>query len=295
MTQVEAPHTSMPLGLLRAMRPRQWSKNVLVLGAPLMSGDIGDPGVLTNALIAVAAFCLAASGVYLVNDARDVDSDRLHPVKRHRPVAAGTVSVPLAYLIGGVLAVAALAVSFASGPALALVIAIYLAINVAYSWGLKHEPVLDIAIVATGFVLRAVAGGVAPGIELSQWFLLSASFGSLFMVAGKRYAEVSLEAGVRRALAGYTPSYLRFVWTMSAGLLIMTYGLWAFEISDQANGSVLSVISMAPFVLAVLRYAVAVDAGMAGEPEEIALRDRVLQALAAIWVLTAAGGVYLGR
>ena len=133
-------------------------------------------------------------------------------------------------------------------------VAIYLALTMAYTLWLKHEPVLDISIIATGFLLRAIAGGAAADIALSQWFLLSATFGSLFMAAGKRYAEARLEpqeaVAVRRSLAGYTPTYLRFVWTMSAGLLIMTYGLWAFELGDAAaTGSVLFVVSMAPFVL----------------------------------------------
>ena len=298
MTHTEAARPTLAAGVLRAARPRQWSKNLLVLAAPLLSGRATEPEVLAQAGLAFTAFCLAASGVYLVNDARDVAEDRAHPTKRHRPVAAGVVPLTTAYAVGALLQVAALAVALVSGPPLVLVVALYLALTLAYSWWLKHEPVLDIAIIATGFLLRAVAGGAAAGIELSQWFLLSATFGSLFMAAGKRYAEARLEpvgAGpVRRSLAGYTPTYLRFVWTMSAGLLIMTYGLWAFELGDAAaTGSVLFVVSMAPFVLAVLRYAVAIDAGTAGEPEDIALRDRVLQALALIWLVTVAAAVYV--
>ncbi len=282
-------------GLLRTARPRQWSKNLLVLAAPVLSGELTDRDVVARTAVAFVAFCCAASGVYLINDAGDVEADRAHPTKRLRPVATGAVSVRSAYLAGGVLNVVAVAVALTVGWQLAGVVSAYLLVSASYSLWLKHEPVLDIAIIATGFLLRAVAGGAASGIELSQWFLLSASFGSLFMAAGKRYAEASLDQSglARKSLTRYSTTYLRFVWTMSAGLLIMTYGLWAFEL-DAQNGSPLFVVSMAPFVLAVLRYAVSVDAGIAGEPEEIALSDRVLQALALVWLVLVAAAVYLG-
>ena len=296
MTATQTRPASPARGLIRAARPRQWSKNLLVLAAPVLSGQLDEGGVIVQTAVAFAAFCCAASGVYLVNDARDVDADRAHPTKRFRPVAAGLVSVRTAYVVGTVLHVLALAIAMLAGWQLVVVIAAYLASSAAYSLWLKHEPVLDIAMIATGFLLRAVAGGVASGIDLSQWFLLSATFGSLFMAAGKRYAEVALDLTdpglVRKTLTLYSPTYLRFVWTMSAGLLIMTYGLWAFELSAAAGGSPLTVASMAPFVLAVLRYAVSVDAGIAGEPEEIALRDRVLQALALVWLCLVGGAVY---
>ncbi|QCW50466.1 decaprenyl-phosphate phosphoribosyltransferase [Nocardioides dongxiaopingii] len=295
-----APGTRGRVGALVAgVRPRQWSKNLLVLGAPLMAGRLDERDVLVNSLVAVVAYCLGASGVYLVNDALDVEADRRHPVKRLRPVASGDLGVRTAIACGAVLQVLAVGAALVSGLPLAAVVASYLVISLAYSLFLKHEPVLDIAVVASGFLLRAVAGGVASGIPLSQWFLLCASFGSLFMAAGKRYAEAHLDlAGsgrTRQSLVRYTTSYLRFVWTMSAGLLIIVYSLWAFEIDDEPGGSTLTVISIAPFVLAVLRYALAIDARTAGEPEDIALTDRVLQVLAATWLVTAAGAVYWGR
>jgi decaprenyl-phosphate phosphoribosyltransferase len=162
---------------------------------------------------------------------------------------------------------------------------------------LKHQPVVDLAIVGSGFLMRSIAGGVAAGIALSQWFLLVTAFGSLFMVAGKRYAEIMLfertGAKIRSSLKKYSPSYLRFVWATSAAILIMSYCLWAFELRQRAGGSVWPVISMIPFVVAVLRYGVDVDGGNAGEPEEIALRDRVLQVLGASWVITLFMSFYL--
>ena len=156
---------------------------------------------------------------------------------------------------------------------------------------------VDLAIVGSGFLMRSIAGGVAGGIALSQWFLLVTAFGSLFMVAGKRYAEIMLfertGAKIRSSLKKYSASYLRFVWATSAAILIMSYCLWAFEIRQTEHNSVWALISMVPFVVAVLRYAVDVDGGIAGEPEEIALKDRVLQVLGATWVATLFLSFYL--
>ena len=284
-------------GLVKALRPRQWVKNVLVLAAPLASADLGSGSVLTKIALAFVAFCLAASAVYLVNDSIDVAEDRAHPVKCNRPIASGRVPVRLAVGTAAVLFLASLAVSLAASTGLLIVIAVYIAVQLGYCLGLKHQPVIDICIVASGFLIRAIAGGAATGIPLSQWFLLCAGFGSLFMVAGKRYAEFVLAertgAKIRRSLESYSASYLRFVWTLSATVLIMMYGLWAFEIRAAHHNSVWSVVSIVPFVVAVLRYAVDVDGGNGGEPEEIALADRVLQVLAVLWLCALVVAVYI--
>ncbi|MGH3862128.1 decaprenyl-phosphate phosphoribosyltransferase [Actinokineospora sp.] len=285
-------------GLLRTARPRQWVKNVLVLAAPFAGNRIFEGPVLLDAALAFAAFCLVSSAVYLVNDAIDVEADRAHPTKRNRPIAAGIVPVRLAYITSAVLLVASLALGLLTGWPLVIVLAVYAAVQLAYCLGLKHQPVIDLCIVASGFLLRAIAGGAAAGIPLSQWFLLVAAFGSLFMVAGKRYAEVVLfektGAKIRESLRKYSSSYLRFVWATSAAIMITTYSLWAFEIRERSpNHSVWAVISIVPFVIAVLRYAVDVDQGGAGEPEDIALKDRVLQILGASWVACLALSVYL--
>ncbi len=291
-----AGRTNPVTGLVRTMRPRQWVKNVLVLTAPFAGGYIFQWDVLTAVGIAFVAFSLAASGVYLVNDVKDVEADRAHPIKRNRPIAAGVVAPQAALAVAALLFAAALGLSFLASPDLALVTGIYIAVQISYCLWLKHQPVVDIAIVASGFLLRAIAGGAAAEIALSQWFLLVAAFGSLFMVAGKRYAEIRLAertgAKIRKSLERYTASYLRFVWTLSATVLIMTYGLWAFQLSE-INDSRWPIISLVPFVVAVLRYAVDVDGGNGGEPEEIAIGDRVLQILGGCLVLTLTAAVYL--
>jgi decaprenyl-phosphate phosphoribosyltransferase len=304
------PPRNLVAGVVKAMRPRQWVKNVLVFAAPVAA--LGDERyvydyreVLVKVAIAFVTFSLAASAVYLVNDARDVEADRAHPTKRFRPIAAGIVPEWLAYTLAVVLAVASLAIAWLATPNLALVMAIYIAIQLAYCFGLKHQPVIDICIVSSGFLIRAIAGGVAASVPLSQWFLLLMAFGSLFMAAGKRYAELQLAertgAKIRKSLESYTSSYLRFVWTLSATALVLCYGLWAFErdsISSHAIDGARThaswyAVTIVPFVVAILRYAVDVDGGLAGEPEEIALKDRVLQLLAVLWIGTVGAAVFL--
>lgn len=286
-----------PHAVLVALRPRQWIKNLLVLAAPVFAGVIFDTGVIARSVVTFAAFCLVSSSIYLINDARDVVEDRAHPTKRFRPIAAGEVAVPFAYGLAAVLLVGSCLIGGLVSWSLLAVLASYAVINLAYCLWLKHEPVVDIAIIATGFVLRTVAGGAANHLALSQWFLLIASFGSLFMAAGKRYAEARLvgegQSATRKSLARYSASYLRFVWSLAAGVLIMSYGLWSFQMQQEQHRAVpWATISMVPFVLAVLRYAVDVDAGRAGEPEDIALSDRLLQALAVLWLVLVGLSVY---
>lgn len=299
MTEIEtttaAPHKSVLPAWLRAMRPRQWVKNVLVLAAPVAAGRLFEPAVLVPTAWALVAFCLVSASIYLINDVRDVEADRLHPKKRFRPIAAGELSASTAWVLAAITVVAALAIAFWTAPMLGAVIAFYWALQVGYSFFWKNQPIIDLAMVAAGFLLRAVAGGVASGLMLSQWFLLVASFGSLFMVAGKRYSElVELgdEAGTRSSLAGYTDSYLREVWSLSAAVMILSYSLWAFEQGGHLWGVAWAAVSIAPFTLAVLRYAYQIDRGIAGEPEDVALGDRMLQVFAVLWAVPLALAVF---
>jgi decaprenyl-phosphate phosphoribosyltransferase len=296
---VTGPPKNLATGIVKALRPRQWVKNLLVLVAPLAALGRGVHydyrEVLIKVGLAFVVFSIGASAVYLINDARDVEADREHPTKRYRPIAAGVVPVWLAYTLAVLLIIASLAIAWMVTPNLALVMAIYIGIQLAYCFGLKHQAVLDICIVSSGFLIRAIAGGVAANIPLSQWFLLIMAFGSLFMAAGKRYAELQLAertgAKIRKSLENYTSSYLRFVWTLSATAVVLCYGLWAFE-RDGHNGSWFAV-SMIPFTIGILRYAVDVDAGQAGEPEDIVLRDRVLQLLGLALIGTLGAAVFL--
>ncbi|CDO07828.1 decaprenyl-phosphate phosphoribosyltransferase [Mycolicibacterium cosmeticum] len=294
------PPKNLASGLIKALRPRQWVKNVLVLAAPLaaLGTDVHyDYGFLASRVaVAFVVFSMAASCIYLINDSRDVEADRQHPTKRFRPIAAGVVPESLAYGLAVVLGVAALVISYVVSPSLAVVIAVYIGIQLAYCFGLKHQAVLDICIVSSAYLIRAIAGGAATDIQLSQWFLLVMAFGSLFMAAGKRYAELQLAertgAKIRKSLESYTSSYLRFVWTLSATAVVLCYGLFAFE-RDGGSASWWAV-SIIPFTIAILRYAVDIDGGDAGEPEDIALHDRVLQLLALALIGTVGAAVYFG-
>jgi decaprenyl-phosphate phosphoribosyltransferase len=294
------PPANLITGVIKAMRPRQWVKNVLVVAAPVAAAGRGVrydyAEVATRVGVAFVVFCLAASAIYLINDVRDVEADREHPTKQFRPIAAGVVPEWLAYALAAVLGTASLAISWWLTPNLAVVIAVYIGMQLAYCFGLKHQAVMDICIVSSAYLLRAIAGGAAAAIPLSQWFLLTAAFASLFMVAGKRYAELQLAertgAAIRKSLESYTSTYLRFVWTMSATAVVLCYGMWAFE-RDHYSGSWFAV-SMVPFTIAILRYAVDVDGGLAGEPEDIALRDRVLQLLFLAWIATVGAAVAFG-
>jgi decaprenyl-phosphate phosphoribosyltransferase len=284
--------------LVRAVRPRQWVKNALVFAAPLAAGQVLEADVLGPSVIAFLLFCLASSGGYLVNDVIDVEEDRRHPRKRLRPIAAGILSRPVAVGLAAVLiAVSLVAAALLSRPQLAGVLAAYVVLQLAYCLALKNQAVLDLAVVASGFLLRGIAGGVAAGLFLSQWFLLVAAFGSLFMVAGKRYSELVVVgelADTRRTLQEYSASYLRFVWSLSAAVACTAYSLWALEMVAHQAGIPWATLSVAPFVMGVLRYAVDVDKGSAGAPEEIVLRDPVLLGLGVVWAVTVGLGVVGG-
>lgn len=279
------------------MRPRQWTKNVLVVAAPAAAGLLLEPDVLVPVLIAFVSFCAVSSSVYLVNDIADREVDRLHPVKARRPIASGELGVRPAAVLAGVLAVVGIATALLAGWELTLLVAGYLAMQVAYNVRLKHEPVVDLAVVSLGFLLRAVAGGVAADVELSRWFLMVAGFGSLFVVAAKRYSELTTlgaASGTRRSLMRYSESYLRFVWSMAAAATLMAYSLWAFETGSDDPGANWKAISVVPFALGLLRYSVDVDNAAAADPEVLVFGDRVLHLVGLVWIGTLTLGVLSG-
>jgi decaprenyl-phosphate phosphoribosyltransferase len=285
-------------GLLRLARPKQWVKNVLVFAAPGAAGVLDNPADLAATCVAFVAFCLAASGTYYLNDAADVEADRHHPVKRHRPVASGAVPVGLARVLGVALVAAGVLVGFATGSwHLPAVVLGYVALTTSYTVWLKHIAVVDLAAVAAGFVIRALAGAAATDVEVSDWFLIVACFGSLFMVAGKRSAELAESVGsvsTRAVLGEYSASFLAHVRTLASGVTTVGYVLWAFERARGGGEFPWYELSIIPFVLALLRYALQIDRGAGGAPEEVVLGDRLLQVLGVIWVVVFGLGVYTG-
>ena len=292
------PGGSLAGGLLRLARPKQWVKNVLVFAAPGAAGVLQHADDLAATVLAFVAFCLAASGTYYLNDAADVEADRHHPTKRFRPVASGVVPVQVARVLGAALVVAGVLVGFATGSwHLPAVVAGYVALTTSYTIWLKHIAVVDLAAVAAGFVIRAVAGAAATDVEVSDWFLIVACFGSLFMVAGKRSAELAESVGsssTRAVLGEYSASFLAQVRTVACGVTTVAYVLWAFERAEGTGEFPWYELSILPFVLALLRYALRLDRGAGGAPEDVVLGDRTLQVIGAVWVVTFGIGVYTG-
>jgi decaprenyl-phosphate phosphoribosyltransferase len=288
-------------GVLRTARPKQWTKNVLVFAAPGAAGVLFHGGPLWHALVAFVLFCAVSSGTYFLNDAMDAPADRLHPVKCHRPVAAGIIGVRLAFAAAAVLMAVGIGLGSLLRLQLGLVLGIYVVLQVAYSTRLKHVPIYDLTCVAGGFVLRAIAGAVAIPVSISQWFLIVTTFGSLLMVTGKRlaeHAELGEERGGHRStLDAYSISYLRIIVAMSATGGIVGYSLWAFGLDAAAvsvhhHDGIFFQLSIIPVVLALMHFTLLIEQGHGARPEELVLGDRQLQFLGVMWVALFALGVY---
>ena len=274
--------------ILVAMRPRQWVKNLLVVVAPLAAGRILEPDVALRTLGAFVVLALASSATYLLNDIIDRERDAAHPTKRFRPVAAGRLTVRTAGSAAAVLVALALGGALLVGPGgLVLLVTAYLAATALYTLRLKHEPLYDVVLIAAGFLLRAIAGGVATATPVSAWFLVTATSGALFIAAGKRASElanVAVDGAVTRpSLATSTASYLRFVWTLAATLAVTATAIWGLEVAVTSARPGLAQISVAPLALAVLRYGWWVDRGEAEAPEDVLRRDPSLTVLGVCW------------
>ena len=296
-----APSMSLLTGLVKLARPKQWAKNVLVFAAPAAAGVLDNRQWAFDATVAFVTFCLAAAGTYYINDARDAEADRLHPKKSKRPVASGVVPVPLAYVLGALLLVGALALASTVNDNLVYCTLGYVALTTLYSAVLKQVAVVDLVAIAAGFVLRAVAGAAATEVPISDWFFIVTSFGALFMISGKRAAE-SREMGegareFRAVLEAYSTSYTAYLRAVTSGAVLVAYCLWAFEKAEAvADPSFVPwyQLSILPFVMAVLRYTLVLDQGKGSAPEEIVLSDRPLQLIGIAWAIVFALGVYTG-
>ncbi|MCW2969014.1 MAG: UbiA prenyltransferase, partial [Solirubrobacterales bacterium] len=281
--------------LLRACRPRQWTKNLLVLAAPCAAGLIDRPLVAAQVAGAFAVLCLVSSATYLVNDVRDREQDRLHPRKRSRPVAAGELSPRAALIFAAAFALIGLVAATAIAPALAAVALAYLLLTASYSLWWRRVIVADILAIAGGFVLRALAGGAATDIYLSRWFLIVTASCAVFLVAAKRYAELREHVGsgpARATLEHYSTLGLRLTLVAAAAIGGIAYVSWAFTRPAHVAWYALSVV---PVLLWLARYASLVGAGAGQAPEELILRDRTLLALGVAWAFLFLGGVYVGH
>ncbi|WP_439658242.1 decaprenyl-phosphate phosphoribosyltransferase [Lentzea sp. HUAS TT2] len=270
---------SIAVALARGARPKQWLKNGMVFTAPLASGTLLQLDGLLRTLVAFAVFCVAASGTYLINDASDAESDRAHPAKRYRPVAAGLISVRAAATAGTLAIGTALACALlALGWRFAAVVFGYLVLSTTYTLWLRRIAVADLAAVASCHVLRALGGAVAVGVGVTNWYLLVVSMGALTLVMGKRESELRSggTTATRATLDSYTIGYLVTVRATCSGVMIVTYCLWAAHLSGGIAPTV-HAAGIVPFLLAVLRLNLLIDRGDAEEPDALLLHDRQLQ------------------
>jgi decaprenyl-phosphate phosphoribosyltransferase len=288
-------------GVLRAalltMRPRQWIKNLLVVAAAGAAGALGRDDVLGRVALACLAFCLVASAIYAVNDVRDRDEDRLHPRKRNRPVAAGELAPSAAVVLAAGALLTGFGISLLIRPLLFLVLVAYVALTLSYTFIWRHILLLDLLAIAGGFVLRAVAGGVAAPVTLSRWFVLVVTAAALLVAAGKRDAELrrtELAGGTRRrVLETYTRRQLWAIVSGSAAVALFAYCVWALQ-HPSVHGIPWRPLTIVPFALGLLRYVRLIGRGAGEAPEELLLSDRWLPAAGLAWLILFALTVHAG-
>ncbi len=270
--------------LLRLIRPHQWLKNVFVFAGLMFSHAWNKGPLVEQVLLAFLAFCCASSLVYILNDWRDRAADAQHPVKRHRPLASGAVTPQAALGLAAVLGV--LAVTLAWGQALLLaLLGVYVLLNLGYSWGLKHVPVVDVSLIASGFMLRLLAGTVAVGIPPSRWLLLTGLFIALFLGFAKRKAETFHAPEQQRAvLEHYPPSLLDTYIAVTMTATVITYGLYATSIEalQQHGGRLIYTVPVVVFAL--LRYTYQVHRGRGEDVSRDLLRDPWIVAAGLAWI-----------
>jgi len=294
-----------PRGVIRAlasaMRIPQWVKNGLLIVAPGASGTLFHRHVLSNTIVAFFAFSFVASSLYILNDLRDVDSDRQHPTKQFRAIASGDLSPALAY--GAALALAVLGFALAAlihHPAgFFLILGIYVAETLSYVFWLKNTVIIELGLVASGFFLRSYGGAVASHIPVSSWFLIVVSFGALFLVVGKRSAELRHVGSTNRAvLSEYTTEFLHSALTLAATVVVTAYCLWAIDTSATGLSSVKHDVipvrlTIVPVVLAILFIIRGAESPDGESPEDLLLKNRTVQVLALLWAGLVFGGTYV--
>jgi 4-hydroxybenzoate polyprenyltransferase len=289
------------VGLLASLRPRQWTKNLLVLAGLIFSQSIHQPVLAARALAAFLIFCLLSGSSYLINDVFDAERDRSHPQKRHRAVASGRVPAPVAATVGSALVLSACAAGFALSVRFGLVAVAYAVLLTTYSVGLKHVVIVDALMIAAGFVLRALAGVVVIDTEFSDWLLLCTILLALFLTFGKRRHELlALEegaAGHRPILTEYSPQLLDQMIAVVTASTLMAYALYTVSPETQAKLGTTRLPFTIPFVLyGIFRYLYLLyRRDLGGDPSEHLLTDRALLVDVALWGATVIVLLYLAR
>lgn len=286
--------------LLAAMRPKHWAKNVFVLAPLVFAGKLFEPAATATTLAAFAAFCALSSAVYLLNDVLDREADRLHPLKRLRPIASGAVAVPLAATASLVLAAGALLGAWAIGPRFAAVAGGYLAMNVAYSLALKRIVIVDVMIVAAGFLLRAWGGAVAIGVAISQWLILCTGLVALFLGFVKRRQEIAALGGSsaqRPILREYSLPFLDQMISIVTASTVLAYALYAFSDEVALKLGTRHLGLTIPFVLfGIFRYLYLVHVKGEGEnPTSLVLADPPFGVNVALWGAAVVVALYVWR
>jgi 4-hydroxybenzoate polyprenyltransferase len=284
---LELPRRRSPAAAaLVAMRPRQWTKNLLLFAGIIFAAKLGDPARWVSAVTAFVAYCAASSAAYLVNDVRDAESDRLHPVKRSRPIARGELSPRAALVLAGALALAALALAGALGPLSLACLAAFVGLQAAYSLGIKTFELVDVLAIAGLFVLRASAGAIAVDVRISEWLLLCTFLLALFIALGKRRAELGLD-GVRArpALDGYSVALVDQLLAIVAAATIAAYTGYALAAHDTRW-----LVATVPLVVyGLFRYLLLLHRrGLGEEPETLIVEDLPLLATVAVWAAACA-------
>ncbi|MGD8452237.1 MAG: decaprenyl-phosphate phosphoribosyltransferase [Phycisphaerae bacterium] len=292
------------MAYVRLLRPTQWSKNVFLFAGLVFGHKLMELHAVLLALLAFVCFSLLSSTVYIINDIRDRNEDRLHPRKCRRPVASGEVSVGAAGTLAAGLLVAGVGGSFALSPGLCVVGLAYLVLQMAYTFALKHVVLLDIICVGLGFVLRAVAGAVAVDVEISHWLVICTFTLCLFMGFSKRRCELITltennggDAGRhRRTLASYTPDMLNHFTTLTAGIAVVTFMLYATDDRTVREFQSYYLVYTLPIVVyAIFRFAYLVEHGRVDGPTDVMVRDRPFQAALLLWTIAAILVVYRGQ
>jgi 4-hydroxybenzoate polyprenyltransferase len=281
---------SIAIALFKAIRPKQATKNLFVFAALVFAGKLFDGPLFGKVTLAFLLFTLVAGSVYLLNDTLDVEQDRQHPKKCKRPIASGELPVPVAWVAMFVLSIGGLAASYALGITFGIAVTTYLVLQIAYCFYLKHIVLLDVFTVASGFVLRTVAGGLVIHVHLSQWLLLCSLQLALFLGFGKRRQELVLlgsSADKHRAiLEEYSLPFLDQMITVVTAVTIVCYSVYSVESATAKLHPHLWLT--VPFVIfGVCRYLYLVyQKGWGGAPDEVLLKDRALQVSIVLWFVT---------
>jgi 4-hydroxybenzoate polyprenyltransferase len=280
--------TARLIAIVRSLRPKQWTKNLLVFAGLVFTYNLLNPDMLSRVLLAFVAFCLLSSAGYLWNDLRDASADRLHPIKSRRPIAAGLVPPWLAAMIALALGVAGLALAFSLGTSFLLVASLYILLTVSYSIWLKHLVLIDVFGISAGFVLRAVGGAVVIGVPVSPWLYVCTVLVSLFLGLGKRRNELELletgAAGHRKNLEQYSLELVDQLILIVASVTIMAYSLYTFSAENlPRDHSMMLTIPLVVYGLFRYLYLVRVKR-QGGAPEDLLLTDPGMLGTAITWV-----------